>query len=60
MGTVSINNLPDYAEECKYWVATIYDHEFYFYGAYDTLAEAELALDDREESVLVINGNMGD
>ena len=35
-----IKNLPTYAEQYSYVVATMVDHELWFWGAYRTLPEA--------------------
>ena len=41
-----INNMPEYANDYKYIVARICDHELWFYGAYDDEATAKTAVDE--------------
>lgn len=37
---MKINNLPEYAKDCKYIVARFVDNEVWFWGAYEDLAKA--------------------
>lgn len=41
--TITINNLPTYANEYKYIVARECDNEFWFYGAFDESDRANRA-----------------
>lgn len=36
----NINNLPEYAKDMEFIVATIVDGEFWFYGGYDSIDKA--------------------
>lgn len=37
---MKINNLPEYAKDCKYIVVRLVDDEVWFWGAYEDLAKA--------------------
>jgi len=37
---MKINNLPEYAKDCKYIVARLVDNEVWFWGAYEDLEKA--------------------
>ena len=37
---MKINNMPEYANEYKYIVATVWNSELWFYGAYETKEKA--------------------
>ena len=37
---MKINNLPEYAKDCKYIVVRLVDNEVWFWGAYEDLAKA--------------------
>lgn len=47
----NINNLPTYAAEYAYVVATESDNEYWFYGAYSERAKAEAAAYDCDGKV---------
>lgn len=49
---MTINNMPSYANEYTYIVACEDCGEYWFYGAYDNLAKAEMVANDCEGVVL--------
>lgn len=33
--TTNVKNVPNYAYEYKFWVCTLYNHELWFFGAWN-------------------------
>lgn len=52
---VKINNMPDYAAEKQYVVATLVDGELWFFGAYDDYDKAQYAVQETDGRLLIEN-----
>lgn len=50
-----VKNTPEYAKEKKHIVARYFDHQLWFYGAYDEADRAEKAADDLENGIVLTN-----
>lgn len=50
-----INNLPDYAQNCNYIVATTVDGELWFWGAYDDYKKAQYAANETFDRLIIDN-----
>lgn len=58
--TVKINNMPDYANESNYVVATLVDGELWFWGAYDDYDKAQEAVQETGDRLIVENSSDSD
>ena len=38
---MEIQNLPEYAKDCRYVVVRLLDNEYWFYGAYNDIEQAQ-------------------
>ena len=54
MGLNQINNLPEYAKDCKFVVVTEWDGSYWFYGGYDPDEESRAYKAAREVDGFVI------
>ena len=54
-----VMNAPEYAKKCKHIVARYFDHQLWFYGAFDEdeVDRAEQAADELENGILLTNGD---
>ena len=53
----NVKNVPAYAERRRYIVATLCGRELWFWAAWDDKAKAQIAMDNSNDSTLVILEN---